>query len=389
MLAVLFSKSSKPAECDPAAHQLLRQQLEIVFLTALRNQILSPIAGVTLAVALWPVSPPGLLLTWIAALCVCSLVRHRIAMAWQRTSFDPDVLKYWERLFLFSIGLPALVWGAGALILMPADQGAHQVLIYCFVMGMAGGSATLYSAHGPSAALAISLILGPSTVYMFARGDLFHIVLGLAGILFVLGATRGTKLMNVTLRRNVHLTGELERMARFDELSSVQNRRGFFETSAPLVANATRSGRICALIMIDIDDFKKINDRTGHASGDAVIAAFGRLLADTLREGEPAGRIGGEEFAILLPDADADEAARLANRLLDAIRALRIEVDNQTLTMTVSMGIADTSDPPTSLGALLQKADKALYTAKRAGKDRVVVAEGAPAITAVGASTDR
>ena len=266
--------TTAPVELDPHA-RLRRQRLALVYESTYRNQYLSPIVGVLLAAVLWQHSGRFLLLCWVATLTVVSIWRHLIASRHRRAPEGDALAPAWERLFVGSLAVASAVWGFGAWLVMPPDSNAHQALVYTFVLGMAGGTAAIYAAHGVSVAIAMLLIMGPSTLYLFAFADLFHVALACGGVLFVFAVSRGTRQMNRATRRNIELAEELEHLARTDVLSGLLNRRGFTELSDNAIANASRAGRSCALIMADIDDFKAINDRLGHAAGDAVIRDVG------------------------------------------------------------------------------------------------------------------
>jgi diguanylate cyclase (GGDEF)-like protein len=127
--------------------------------------------------------------------------------------------------------------------------------------------------------------------------------------------------------------------------------------------------------MIDIDNFKALNDRFGHEAGDLVLAAVGELIVDTTRSEDIACRYGGEEFAIILVGADANLAREVGERLCDSIRHLPLSFHGQTPTsVTISAGIAVLAGEDTSPSALLRSADEMLYHAKQAGRGRVRVA---------------
>jgi diguanylate cyclase (GGDEF)-like protein len=159
-----------------------------------------------------------------------------------------------------------------------------------------------------------------------------------------------------------------------DPLSGCVNRRGFDQQLARELARAERAGAPVALLAVDIDHFKRVNDEFGHAAGDAVIREVGALLRAAARAGDVVARVGGEEFLLALPDADEVGAAALARRLVDGARAHRFEALGGR-TVTVSVGVA--SEPavadPGVAEALKARADAALYAAKRGGRDRAVV----------------
>ncbi|MEA1653172.1 diguanylate cyclase [Nitrospirillum sp. BR 11164] len=164
--------------------------------------------------------------------------------------------------------------------------------------------------------------------------------------------------------------GRLYDMATRDVLTGLPNRRHFLEVGEREVRRGREAGQPQALLMIDIDHFKAINDTFGHAVGDRVLSQFGRLLQGWLREGEVAGRIGGEEFAVLLPDADTVDAAARAETLRRAVEAAPVN-GHATLAWTVSIGAARVSGGDEGLADALRRADMALYAAKAAGRNRV------------------
>jgi two-component system cell cycle response regulator len=165
----------------------------------------------------------------------------------------------------------------------------------------------------------------------------------------------------------------LEHMAFTDALSDIPNRRFLDRQLEALVSGARRHGRPLAVALVDIDRFKRINDTHGHAVGDAVIAEVARRLGARLRTEDHLGRFGGEEFLVLLPEADADAAAAAAEALRAEVASQPVETDAGPLDVTVSAGWAVWDDEPSH--ALIARADEALYAAKDAGRNRV---SGAP-----------
>jgi diguanylate cyclase (GGDEF)-like protein len=162
-------------------------------------------------------------------------------------------------------------------------------------------------------------------------------------------------------------------VAATDPLTGLLNRRGFFEAAEDLMATRRRSrtGPISALVF-DLDRFKAINDQNGHATGDAVLQLFVRVVRETLRATDRVGRLGGEEFVTLLPGA-ALETAVAAERVRAAFAAAAILRRGQRIAATVSVGIASGS-PTTPIDALITRADDALYRAKQNGRNRVEIA---------------
>ncbi|HEX7610579.1 MAG TPA: GGDEF domain-containing protein [Solirubrobacteraceae bacterium] len=173
------------------------------------------------------------------------------------------------------------------------------------------------------------------------------------------------------VRRNDMLLTQLLDEARTDALTGLLNRRGFDERAQLELAHARREGRALAVVVFDIDYFKRVNDEWGHETGDRVLARMGRIVAGQSRDIDVAARLGGEEFVVLLPGAGDHEAEVFAER----VRAALVSDDRGGLPkVRVSAGILAAAEPH-SIDVLVQGADSALYRAKRAGRDRIVVYE--------------
>jgi diguanylate cyclase (GGDEF)-like protein len=168
-------------------------------------------------------------------------------------------------------------------------------------------------------------------------------------------------------QRNLSLA---ETRAASDALTGLPNRRAADDTIKRMVAHAGRTLNPLSVLLVDLDHFKQINDRHGHEHGDEALAAVGNALAGTLRASDFAARFGGEEFLVLLPECGREEARQVAEKLRFAIR----ELDLQSGRVTASFGVASLPDDATDAEGLLRKADRALYAAKQAGRDRVAQA---------------
>ncbi len=181
---------------------------------------------------------------------------------------------------------------------------------------------------------------------------------------------------NQTLEYKViERTKELRHQAETDALTGVSNRRAFIERGQAEVTRAKRYSRGLALIVVDLDHFKRINDNHGHAIGDEALKAAASACATQLRKQDMFGRIGGEEFAAILPETGLSEARLVAEKLRIRIRELAISDGRRgTLALSASFGVAalDTSDE--TLDQLMARADRALYRAKADGRDRVETA---------------
>ena len=163
---------------------------------------------------------------------------------------------------------------------------------------------------------------------------------------------------------------EARQLADLDALTSLHNRRYFHETLAREVARAQRYDRNLALIVFDVDDFKAVNDRIGHLAGDSVLADAAERVRDAVRSADVACRVGGDEFAVILPESTLDDADQLYRRIQAAVSARPIAEVGK---LCLSAGIAELR-PGDDGVALFQRTDAALYRAKEAGKGQVVAA---------------
>lgn len=164
------------------------------------------------------------------------------------------------------------------------------------------------------------------------------------------------------------LTRELEHLATHDALTGALNRRAILQSCADEVERCRRFGKGLAVLMLDLDHFKTVNDTGGHQHGDAVLAHFARNVAHTLRRTDHLGRYGGEEFLVLLPETDLPAALQTAQRIHDALAT------GHALDCHISIGASTWAGPPDNLDALLGRADQALYQAKEQGRNQTCAA---------------
>lgn len=170
----------------------------------------------------------------------------------------------------------------------------------------------------------------------------------------------------------------LHEETRLDPLTGLHNRRAFEEMGQREVQVASRDASPLTLLMMDLDHFKQLNDTWGHALGDRALRAFGGVLLTVTGSSDAVARLGGEEFAILLPGRSARSAMALAERLRATVEGLRLSEGEELVHFTVSVGLSSLRPGEGSLDAMFHRADHALYQAKREGRNRVVLADTLP-----------
>lgn len=206
----------------------------------------------------------------------------------------------------------------------------------------------------------LTFLQAPMPSFMSAGG--VHALTLLAYVIFVLVKDFG--ILQDSVRRSLD---EVALQARTDPLTGLLNRRALTELAQRAMAHARRHGSPLSVVLIDIDHFKQINDRHGHAAGDAVLVSLARLLKSHLREDDACARLGGEEFLLLLPATRLDQALQVAEKLRQLIAG---EVLAAGIRCSSSFGVCS-SDGNLDFDQLLQRADTALYRAKAGGRDRV------------------
>ncbi|QJB56936.1 sensor domain-containing diguanylate cyclase [Pseudodesulfovibrio sp. zrk46] len=182
-------------------------------------------------------------------------------------------------------------------------------------------------------------------------------------------------LADVTERKQ--MLEEMCRLARTDSLTSLWNRGYFMELANREVARCLRSGAPLSLLIVDVDYFKAVNDTYGHDVGDQALISLAKTLRTSVREVDVVGRHGGEEFVVLLPDANQEEAAVVSERIAEAVRRNIVECNDLKVPLTVSIGMASLQRGD-DLDSILKFADIALYAAKKKGRDRVEVYQRKP-----------
>jgi diguanylate cyclase (GGDEF)-like protein len=212
------------------------------------------------------------------------------------------------------------------------------------------------------------------------------------GALGALVLTAGRGVFNATTKRvlgilanqaaallaRIQLTERIREKAMTDPLTGLRNRRAFRDDLLQALAREARHDGRLALVMLDLDHFKKLNDTHGHPAGDAALRATAQVLRQIVRGGDFAARYGGEEFVVVLPEATEEGARRFAERIRAALEAASIEHAGVRLRVTASLGLAIWPDDALDADGLLTAADRALYAAKAGGRNRVVRAEPQP-----------
>ncbi|MBP1124851.1 diguanylate cyclase (GGDEF)-like protein [Pseudomonas sp. PvP025] len=352
-------------------HQLFRQSFSAIFG--------SYMAAVMLCWLCWDRFDHRVMLLWLVALALTSLLRVKMFTDWFRCPNSERTPQRWERRYWITLILSAAVWGAGAFALMPTDDRLSQVLIMLFTVGMSVSAVSCYSVYRSMTLVSIGLVLLPCTLWLLLQPSPMQVGVGIAVLVFSSFVVSATRKLSDALEKAFRLTRQMERAhsistraAQTDELTGLMNRRAFFEHAHVLYAQCRHQQQPLCALMMDMDHFKAINDTYGHQAGDQVLRQIGGVISTSFRQADVYGRLGGEEFAVLLPNTSLETARAIAEQLVKAVAGLASEPVHG---LTASLGLASTQAQDLDLHGLMNTADKALYRAKAMGRNQVAVAE--------------
>jgi diguanylate cyclase (GGDEF)-like protein/PAS domain S-box-containing protein len=196
-------------------------------------------------------------------------------------------------------------------------------------------------------------------------------------------ASAGTIWSVYDITEQIDTRALLEHAAAHDPLTGVQNRKGFERAIAAVFDQASQGRQAAALLMIDLDDFKPVNDSAGHAAGDAVLKAVAQSLLGQVRASDTVARLGGDEFAVLLPGCEQDRARTIADKVLAAVSAIALPWETRMLRVGASIGVATLSNSHVEASQWVAEADAACYAAKRAGRGTVRLSQAVGSLTLV------
>lgn len=352
-------------------HQLFRQSFAAIFGSYL--------AAALLCWLCWDRFDHQIILVWLGAQAVSSLLRLKMFLEWFRCPTSERTPERWERRYWVTLILSAGIWGIGALAVMPTDDRLSQALVILFAVGMSVSAVSCYSAYRYLTLTSMGLVLLPCTLWLLLQPSSMQVGVAVALLMFSTFVVSATHKLSDALEKAFRLTRQMERAhklstvaAQTDELTGLMNRRAFYENAQLLYTQCRQNQQPLCALMLDMDHFKQINDTYGHQAGDQVLRQIGGVISSSFRQADVYGRLGGEEFAVLLPNTSLDTARNIAEQLVKAISHM---VAEPVKGVTASLGVASSQTLDQDLHSLMNTADKALYRAKALGRNQVAVAE--------------
>ena len=389
-----------PVTRDMVTRALTAAQLESAVRTSKSAVWANGLAVVAIVAIGAGIAPPALLWGWVAVTCAVLASRHR-HIVWQgaRERF-PEPLASTSNHFTGGVAVVSSAFAIGVLLLYPSMDDHRRVLLLFVLAGMCVGGTVALAAHRPAFhAYVLPLLLPPLAMALWravtsgGSAQWAELVCVAAFLVCVLGAHKRvrddarallrmklqqeamTEVLADTNRGLAQDRDSFRERALTDGLTGIANRRFFDESLEEEWGRGARSGLPLAVLLMDVDQFKRYNDHYGHDEGDDCLTQVARIIESVARRGgDRAFRYGGEEFSVLLPDTDLEGAAHVAEAIREAVEVRALpHVASRHGRVTVSIGVAATvPSREREERALVKRADKALYRAKDAGRNRVL-----------------
>ncbi|MES1987414.1 MAG: GGDEF domain-containing protein [Pseudomonadota bacterium] len=364
--------------------QIQQSLLEQLFAANRRTLVSSSLIAIMLAYVERNSLPMHTVVMWLSVILSVNFIRF-VVTNYHTNHAVHDVKLTQRRLVEFRIGVMAsgFVWGMTSVLVYPYSDLQHQLFIIFILTGLVSGAIVSYSADLVSAVSYTLLILVPLLLRLFLDRGEMSLTMAISGVLFLVFMLLSIRNINRNFLENIKLRhdavereNEIKQMAFYDQLTGVPNRRLLLDRLDHALAVSNRSGRRGALLFLDLDRFKMLNDTLGHDMGDLLLKKVAERLLLCVRESDTVARLGGDEFVVMLEDLSEsiDEATKQVQKVADLIiKTLNAPHLLNTIEhkSTVSIGIAMFGEHGNSRDELLKNADTAMYQAKRAGSNNV------------------
>ncbi|HOY70481.1 MAG TPA: GGDEF domain-containing protein [Methylotenera sp.] len=324
----------------------------------------------------------NILWAWLFATLLVNLARGIAGHYWASYTQD-EAANVFGRLkqFRFGVFASGLLWGLVGLLMFTSVEFQHKMLaIYCLA-GLSAGAAVSYSIDRYSAYISISCILIPALLGMYLSGNEIFIAMGVSGTLYIIFMAASINSMHNRLTERIKLSIEavdreaaIKKLAFYDELTDLPNRRLLIDRLSHALTISARTGKRGAILFLDVDDFKKLNDTLGHDMGDLLLKQLSERLLSCVRESDSVARLGGDEFVVMLENLNADyhialtQVEQICKQIISTLN-LPYKLNTEEYQCSSSIGVAMFGEHGTTFEGLLKNADTAMYEAKKAGRN--------------------
>lgn len=356
---------------------LISSKINQLYLNSVIPAVLSGLIGISLVATLWETANQQSLTIWLSITLCMSVVRTSLMIAFKKSKPTGRQVLNWEKPYAISLFITVLNWSIGPLLIIPKHDPSAIFIITVFSIGLAAAATSWYAQIRYIQIGTICMALLPTITVLLTYGTNETLWLGIAACLMFLGCIFTSFFYQKILNDNLELVYNQEQsiikaetIANTDMLTGLNNRRSFFEIAPAILQDCQNKDIPASLIMFDVDHFKIINDTFGHAAGDIVLQRIASVFTTNLNPPDIACRLGGEEFAILLPNTTLHAAMRTAENFRSAFANIPASFSGKKpLAITASFGISPIGS---SIDEMLNNADQAMYQAKNNGRNKVV-----------------
>ena len=314
-----------------------------------------------------------LLKSWYVAMIIVFILRF-VQLAFYH--YSPQFTKLHFSLFILGLTLIAILWGIAGSLLMPKDNLLQQTLIIIVLAGITAGGTQLFQGSNIASYIYLIFSLLPLCIWLASQGGATYNLLSLATFVYLLYmlmvARRNYQLLFTFYHlyyKNESLVRRIQKIAYHDVLTGLANRKQLEDSFKFALSFAKRHQKLLAVIFMDLDRFKTINDTLGHEAGDFLLITFAQRLQSIIRDSDIIARLGGDEIIIIITElSDLETVSLIAKNILAKISEPML-IKNRTVQITASMGISIYPKDGQELKFLMSNADKALYLAKSAGRN--------------------
>ncbi len=357
--------------------------IRIVYSAVPKSLIAISINSVILVVIQWNYISHATILTWFVVISSLSLLRLIMYRKFSALDSDLPLTVFWDNFALFSSIASGATWGAAAFWLFPPDDVAHQVLLAFVLAGLTAGAVASLSPLLSSLIAFVSLAIFPVVIRFLMVGTDVAYTMALMAIAFTVIIIMMARDLNRILKGSLFIRHEqrlakevIEHQALYDPLTDLPNRHLLIEKIQHEIAYSIRHKKIGALLFLDLDYFKTINDSMGHSVGDSLLKQIAERLSNSLRQEDTIARLGGDEFIILASNIgndteDADLKIKIFTDKIINLFDKEFVVDGNSIFITTSIGVSLFPLTDATPEELIQKSDVAMYEAKSAGRNKM------------------
>ncbi len=357
-------------------HQLYREQQRLLTINSTGPILTSTLIAGFLCWYLRHGTAPTILFSWLSSFILVAVGRLFLVVLANRAEKTGRHDGQLDLFFLGGIWLAALLWGTASFLLFPHTSPLHQTVFSIIITGISAGAIASLCPNRPAIVGFLTFTLLPLSAKFLMIQEQNGLVLGILVILYWLVCLSGAQKLHKNITENISLRLKIEHQASFDSLTGLPNRRQLLKQLEQELSRASRHKQNGAVLFLDLDNFKTINDALGHKAGDAVLKHVAERLGLNLRKEDIIARMGGDEFVILLPHLDhsieraAQKSQEIAKKLANTLSA-SFSIDSREINITPSIGISLFPDQEKAADDILEQADTAMNQAKTAGRNTV------------------